>query len=280
MNDAGTDTVSAKARLSRPAGTSQVAFLVSPMLRFHKSNAKMGLVLRSLGLLAFLVFASQAALVLAQVKAIETVADTSSESGPGEPASHDALPLERVEASTPIWRGAGTSLFALFGLVASICVIAFTANSLSEWLSERIQKSTTEGNEAADPQTVSIGPVRMLSFSVPDTHGGLSTTTGLLKIEQDCLALQFETKDSIFGLLKSSPGTIRLPYEEIDEINFRPNRWLGGKLTIYVDSLEALQQIPWSDANRLVVRTARRENDRAARFASNVNDHLQRAVLA
>ena len=44
------------------------------------------------------------------------------------------------------------------------------------------------------------------------TYGGLGAIRGLMRVEGGALVLEFQVKDTVLGILKSSPKEVRAPY--------------------------------------------------------------------
>jgi hypothetical protein len=112
----------------------------------------------------------------------------------------------------------------------------------------------------------------VVPFELEATYGGLAETSGLLSSTDAHLSLQFQSRDSIVGVVESDVNQIKIPLQEVASLSLKKS-WLGlvHELEIQVSNLQAVAALPGMTQGRLVLSIARRDRDAAATFVSEVN---------
>ena len=122
----------------------------------------------------------------------------------------------------------------------------------------------------------------ILSHSVPvelaQTWAGLAENSGLLRLDDDALVLEFESKDGVLELLRSGVQQLRVPLKELEALHWRPG-WLGGKLELAVRSMSVIDGIPGAAQGVVTFKIARKHRDRAVGLAANVELALAHRVV-
>lgn len=98
--------------------------------------------------------------------------------------------------------------------------------------------------------------------SIPfKTESGLSTVNGVAKFSAAGVVLEFESK--LFGVIGGGVKEVRLPLDEILDINFRKGFLKrGAKIEIRMRSFTRLAELPNSDG-KLVLKLERQDFERA-----------------
>ena len=93
-----------------------------------------------------------------------------------------------------------------------------------------------------------------LPFTIPDLYADFAEAQGLVRLEGDTLVLEYQTKDSIRGLIKSDVKIIRLPLNKLSSIKYE-KKWFKGYLHISAKSMITLEHVPGNEhgALRLVI---------------------------
>ncbi len=112
-----------------------------------------------------------------------------------------------------------------------------------------------------------------IPFSLDDLYSGLAVVDGILTIHSDELVFEFQTKDSVFGVVKSKPREIHIQMKEIVSIRYRKT-WFVSRLYIHVSKLSYLQDFPKSEQGELVLKIKRKYKDTAKDIVSYVNYRL------
>lgn len=97
-----------------------------------------------------------------------------------------------------------------------------------------------------------------LPFTIPDIFGGLAEAKGLLRVNDETLALEFAVKESFFGLLTLNAHELDLPLRQLDSVDLRQG-WFSHRLNLQFKSLRGLEHLPRSEGGRCQMAIARRD---------------------
>ncbi len=110
---------------------------------------------------------------------------------------------------------------------------------------------------------------KSLPFKIKDVFEGFAESSGILRLEDESVWMEFQTKDAIFGAIKSEPKKIEILISDIEELDFKKSIF-GSKLTIRLSKIGDYAQIPNQDAGEIVVSIERRNVEAALSFVSGV----------
>ncbi len=105
-----------------------------------------------------------------------------------------------------------------------------------------------------------------IPFQFTEIYAGLAESEGLLSLSPEALVLEFQIKDAIVGALKSKVKRIELRFADIDEVQLHTNV-LGTSLTVVVDSLQLVEDVPNVKQGRFKVKVPRSHRKEAAALA-------------
>lgn len=88
------------------------------------------------------------------------------------------------------------------------------------------------------------------NFTISGVMGGFADCNGLFRYEDEFLIFEILTKDSLFGVFKSSPKTIRLHVSHLISIRLKKGLF-STTLEIVTGSMKFTQDFPGSKDNRL-----------------------------
>lgn len=110
-----------------------------------------------------------------------------------------------------------------------------------------------------------------LAFSIENVYAGFAKVTGILRVVNDILSLEFETKENIFGgVLKSRPKKVDIPLLELESIELKKT-WFTSKVIIRVLRLGMLNDVPGTEKGEAVIRIRRKERATAEAMISRIN---------
>ncbi len=118
-------------------------------------------------------------------------------------------------------------------------------------------------------QDMSSGGV---AFSI-STWGNFAVAVGNLRLEGDCLEVNYLTRDNIFHIVKSSAKSVRIPLSELAKLEWRPGVF-NSTITIAPKSLYLAEQLPSATDGYSVLRIGLADTQAAA---SLVFEATQRA---
>ena len=113
-----------------------------------------------------------------------------------------------------------------------------------------------------------------LPFSISDVYEGLAKVEGTARCEEDVLILEFQTHDSLVGLLKSTVKTIHLPLHALAAIHFQQQLFTA-VVTLRVHSMSLVQDLPGSRQGEVRLHVARTHRKVAHAFVTELE--LRRA---
>jgi hypothetical protein len=109
-------------------------------------------------------------------------------------------------------------------------------------------------------------------FSIDEVYGGLADCQGIVSATESCLVLEFETRDSVFGVLKSGVKSVEIPFPELESVTYE-QRLFSATIRICVRSLITVADMPGLKEGEIKLKIARKNRSKARLFASAVNLH-------
>lgn len=110
----------------------------------------------------------------------------------------------------------------------------------------------------------------VVPFKIKNVFEGFAESNGLLIADKSELKIQFQTKDSLFGVIKGNVNEIVISLDQIDEITFKKSLF-GSKLTISVADMKLLKGIPGLDSGVITVSIENSNVKKALEFVSCVS---------
>lgn len=105
--------------------------------------------------------------------------------------------------------------------------------------------------------------------AVPFTmDAGISKVSGVVRDADDELVIEYQSK--ILGLIPTDIKTIRIPYQEIDEVFFSSSIFKT-RLRIILKTLRSIGNFPTPKQGELQLKIARKNRQQAKALASSVN---------
>lgn len=114
---------------------------------------------------------------------------------------------------------------------------------------------------------------RRIPFRIKNLNHGFSEATGLLHLENEKLVLEFETQDSVVGIVKSGLREVSIPFSEIDEIQYKSG-FFGAKIEIIGKSMKVMEDVPGAKHGSAVLHVRRRDKKKAGQVLSRARLEL------
>lgn len=111
----------------------------------------------------------------------------------------------------------------------------------------------------------SAGP--SVPFKIPNVYQGFAEACGIAHASGSQLVLEFQVKDTIAGLVKSSVNEVSVPFTDLVSVHLHSG-WFSTRLTIRTRRLAALKDIPGSEQGGVELTIARKDKHAAAELAS------------
>ncbi len=115
-------------------------------------------------------------------------------------------------------------------------------------------------------------------FQFPDLYGGLADAEGLVRISSDSLTLEFQIKDGLIGAFKSGVKRVELPFEQVREVQLQSNM-LGANLTVAVDSMQLVEDIPNAKQGEFRMKFPRSHRKQAAALAREASIRVSQGKI-
>ena len=97
-----------------------------------------------------------------------------------------------------------------------------------------------------------------IPFRITDLFSGFAEARGLMRVAEEGIRLEYQVKDALIGMMKSSIRELLIPYEEIESIVFR-RRWWRRSIEIRTKSLRIPASIPGQSGSSITIRVQRRD---------------------
>src|SRR5262245_60903702 len=114
--------------------------------------------------------------------------------------------------------------------------------------------------------------MNMVPFTIGDLYGGFGECHGLLRDEGEQLCFEFQTKDSLAGLIKSRVREVRVPVKELVSVTLPKGwlgrSWLGVTMVIQATRLKTLKDVPGTTQGRVELSIARKDRDAAEQLVA------------
>lgn len=112
----------------------------------------------------------------------------------------------------------------------------------------------------------------------PEIYEGFADAEGVLRISSEALTLEYQVKDNLLGVVKSGVSTAVIPFDHIDEVDFRSN-FLWTRLNIRVDSLQIVGDVPGAKQGKIILKIPRRYKREAAEMAHEASIRSSQSKL-
>ena len=112
----------------------------------------------------------------------------------------------------------------------------------------------------------------------PEIYQGLADAEGVLRISSDALTLEYQVKDNLVGVVKSGVSTAVIPFDHIDEVDFRSN-FFRTRLNIRVDSMQIVGDVPGAKQGKVSLKISRRYKREATEIAHEASIRSSQSKL-
>lgn len=109
-----------------------------------------------------------------------------------------------------------------------------------------------------------------VGFTVADSSG-LMETEGLVFVEDDSLTIEYQSMDSVLGLLKTGIKEVKVELEEITSAKLEQKFW-SSELVIQGRSLRTFRSLPGSSAGALRLKVSRPSASAAANLVTQLTN--------
>ena len=118
-----------------------------------------------------------------------------------------------------------------------------------------------------------------LHFTTDEAYSGLAEVQGIMRVEKSRLVLEYQVKDGLIGVFKSSPKELRIPFEELSEVKYKLN-WFVSRFRLHINSMKILGEFPVGKDGIISLKIKRKQKQAAKDLESYINLRLSEFRLA
>ena len=112
--------------------------------------------------------------------------------------------------------------------------------------------------------------MRALPFYDDEQNGGFMMLEGILRIEKGKIHIEYQKKDAIVEVVKSSVKSFAIDLNDIDLIEYK-KKLFGARLILHAKRATVFEDFPGNELLIRILKVKRKNRDIAANVASNVN---------
>ena len=112
----------------------------------------------------------------------------------------------------------------------------------------------------------------------PEIYQGLADAEGVLRISSEALTLEYQVKDTLVGVVKSGVSTAVIPFDRIDEVDFRSN-FFRTAINIRVSSMQIVGDMPGVKQGKVRLKIPRRYKREATEIAHEASIRSSQSKL-
>ncbi len=117
-----------------------------------------------------------------------------------------------------------------------------------------------------------------LPFKTDEAYSGLAAVEGIMRAEKGRLILEYQVKDNIFGVIKSKPKELMIPYEEMSQVLYKRN-WFISRFRLHINSMRILGEFPVGKDGIISLKVKRKHKEIAKNLESYINLRLSEIRL-
>ncbi len=117
-----------------------------------------------------------------------------------------------------------------------------------------------------------------IPFTLASLYQGLAEAHGRAHVDEDGFRIEYRVEDSVFGVIKSRVRELRIPFDDIADIEFI-DRWYRRRLVIHLHSLHSVADFPASRSGRIELKIARAHRRHVREFHSHLTLQISEARL-
>ena len=110
---------------------------------------------------------------------------------------------------------------------------------------------------------------KAVQFEIPSVNHGFQTASGLLKLEEENLVLEFQVMDAFFEVIKSDVEEVAIPLRDLQSVEYKKG-WFSSKIIMEARSLRVFDDIPGSEKGECKLKIKRKERKDAEKLVSKI----------
>lgn len=109
-------------------------------------------------------------------------------------------------------------------------------------------------------------------------YEGLANVQGVIRLEKEALHLEYQTKDGLFGFLKTDVKQLELHLAELNDVEYTSNIFRT-LLIIKPISIQKISEVPGNKNGELRLKIARKDKNAARNLASDLSLNISRYLM-
>lgn len=111
-----------------------------------------------------------------------------------------------------------------------------------------------------------------------DVYEGLAECQGILYLKENSLVMEFQTKDSLFGVIKSKIKKINLSVRDIINVDYKKSIFKT-RLSFFTKSLIVAEKFPGAQKGEISIKLQKKDREKCECLVSKLNLMIAEAKL-
>lgn len=116
-----------------------------------------------------------------------------------------------------------------------------------------------------------------IAFTLPDANDFVEAS-GLLRYDSSGLHLEFQSKDAILGVIKSSVKSVRLRADDLRGLQYKRS-WFSHHLIVQAKDMKTIAAVPGAESGQVRLKIKKADVDEAKSLCLHVSSALTDARL-
>jgi hypothetical protein len=114
-------------------------------------------------------------------------------------------------------------------------------------------------------------------FTLPDANDFVEAS-GLLRYDSTGVHLEFQTKDALFGVIKSAVKSVHITHAQLRDLRYRKS-WFWHYIILQTKDMKSLKDVPGAESGQVRLKIKKAELDQAKSLGLHVSSALTDARL-
>lgn len=114
-------------------------------------------------------------------------------------------------------------------------------------------------------------------FTLPDANDFVEAS-GLLRYDSSGVHLEFQTKDALFGVIKSNVKSVHITHEQLRDLRYRKS-WFWHYIIVQAKDMKSIANIPGAESGQVRLKIKKADVDQAKSLGLHVSSALTDARL-
>jgi hypothetical protein len=116
-----------------------------------------------------------------------------------------------------------------------------------------------------------------VAFTLPDANDFVEAS-GLLRYDSSGVHLEFQTKDALFGVIKSGVKSVHITHAQLRALHYRKS-WFRHFIILQTKDMKSLKDVPGAESGEVRLKIKKSDMDQAQSMGMHVSSALTDARL-